>query len=126
MALDKIPTTMISNVTIVAGGNYISPSSLELSGAISLEVSFKGTFNASTNGGAKVEMFSDPTSANSSFTVGTYDEPLDAMDVAVSAGNTKSKPAQFKCSSKYVKFKVTNLGNQILTGVYVYALPQTQ
>ncbi len=126
MALGKTPTTMVSNQTIIAGGTYTSPSSLDLSGAISLEVSFKGTFNASTNAGARVEMFSDPTSANSSFTVGANDDPLDSMDISQAAGYTKSKPAQFKCSSKYVKFKVTNLGNQSLTAVYVYATPQTQ
>lgn len=126
MALGKIPVTMVSNQTIIAGGNYISPTSLDLSGAISLEVSFKGAFNSSTNGGAKVEMFSDPSSADQEFVVGAHDEPIDAMDIASAAGYTKSKPAQFKCSSKYVKFKVINLGNQSLTGVYVYALPQTQ
>lgn len=125
MALGKTPTTMVSNQTIAAGQSYISPASLDLSGAISLEVSFKGTFNASTNAGARVEMFSDPTSANASFTVGTLDEPIDAMDILKVSG-TKSKPAQFKCCSKYVKFKVTNLGNQSLTAVSVYALPQTQ
>jgi len=125
MALSKTPTTMVSNQTIAAGSTYTSPSSLDLSGAISLEVSFKGTFNASTNAGARVEMFSDPTSANSGFSVGVNDEPIDAMDISHVSG-TKSKPAQFKACSKYVKFKVTNLGNQSLTAVYVYALPQTQ
>lgn len=126
MVLSKTPTTMISNQTIIAGGSYTSPASLDLSGAISLEVSFVGTFNAAATAGAKVEMFSDPTSANSNFSVGSKDEPIDAMDIAAAAGYSKSKPAEFKCCSRYVKFKVTNPGTQSITGVYVYALPQTQ
>ena len=73
MALGKTPTTLVSNQTITAGGTYVSPSSLDLSGAISLEIGFKGTFDASTNAGARVEIFSDITGANSSFTVGTND-----------------------------------------------------
>ncbi|MEN6293569.1 MAG: hypothetical protein ABFD07_16340 [Methanobacterium sp.] len=126
MVLSKTPTTMISNQTIIAGGSYTSPNSLDLSGAINLEVSFVGIFNAATNAGAKVEMFSDVTGSNSSFTVGSHDDPIDAMDVAVAAGFSKGKPAEFKCCSRYVKFKVTNLGTQSITGVYVYAIIQAQ
>lgn len=123
MALTKNAYILVSNQTIAASRTYISPSSLDLSGAINLEVVFKGTFNSSSSAGAKVEMFSDPT--NSSFTVGTNDEPIDSMDISKVTG-AKSKPAQFKCSSRYVKFKVTNLGNQSITGCYVYAVTQTQ
>lgn len=126
MVLHKTTTTVISNQTIIAGGTYTSTASLDLSGAINLEVSFVGTFNASANAGAKVEMFSDPTGADSNFTVGSKDDPIDAMDVAHAAGYTKSKPAEFKCSSVYVKFKVTNLSTQPITGVYVYAKIQAQ
>lgn len=125
MALGKTPTTLVSNQTITASGTYVSPSSLDLSGAISLEIGFKGTFDASTNAGARVEIFSDVTGANSSFTVGTNDDPVDAMDVSHVSG-TKAKAAQFRCCSKYIKAKVTNLGNKSMTGVYVYAIPQTQ
>lgn len=125
MVLTKNTYTLISNQTITTGtsGYYISPSSLDLSGAINLEVIFKGTFNSSSAAGAKVEMFSDPS--NSAFTVGSNDEPIDSMDVSKVSG-TKSKPAQFKCSSRYVKFKVTNLGAYSITGCYVYAVVQTQ
>lgn len=123
MVLTKNAYTTVSNQTIAAGASYTSPSSLDLSGVINLEVVFKGTFNSASSAGAKVEMFSDPT--NSSFTIGTNDEPIDAMDISKVTG-AKSKPAQFKCSSRYVKFKVTNLGNQSITGCYVYAVIQTQ
>ena len=125
MALGKTPTTLVSNQTITAGGTYVSPSSLDLSGAISLEIGFKGTFDASTNAGARVEIFSDVTGANSFFTVGTNDDPVDAMDVSYVSG-TKAKAAQFICCSKYIKVKVTNLGSKSMTSVYVYAIPQTQ
>lgn len=126
MALSKTVTTMISNQTIPANGSIVSTNSIDLSAAIDFEIGSIMKFNSSSNAGARVELYSDPSGANVNFSVGVNDEPLDAFDVSLKAGYTKSKSEQMKRCSKYAKVKVVNLGNQSITGVYIRAIIQTQ
>lgn len=126
MALTKNPQTLISNVTIASGSSNTSSGSVDLSGAIDFAIGYTMTFNSSATGGARIELYADPTSANPSFTVGTYDDPFDTADIERDNGHTVSGMVIMNRSAKYVKAKVVNSSGQSLTGVSIYATVQTQ
>ena len=67
------------------------------------------TFNASATYGARVELYADPQDASASFSIGTYDTPIDSEDIAVSKGNTVSGNVQMNWAAKYVKVRLVNV-----------------
>lgn len=126
MALAKTPTTLLSNVTVSAAGTQTSTSSLDLSSAISLAIGFTMTFNASATSGARIEVFADPTGANTSFSVGSYDDLIDSWDIPVDAGHTVNGAVQLNHSAKYVKVRLKNLdAGYTITAAYLYGIVQT-
>ena len=126
MALSKTVTALVSNQTCPASSSIVSSVSVDLAEAIDLEITSTMTFSSSTNAGARVELYSDPTGANASFSIGARDEPLDAFDVQNAAGYTKNKAEQMKRCSRYAKVKVVNQGNQAITGITIRAIVQKQ
>jgi hypothetical protein len=126
MAITKTPTTLVSNQTVSAGGTYTS-GTIDLTSCIDFAIGYTMAFAGSAALGARVEIFADPTGANSGFSVGTYDDHVDSYDIAVDAGHTVNGLAQFNRSAKYIKIRLTNLSGSVsITGVYLYAIVQAQ
>ncbi len=125
MALSKTVTTVLSNVTAAAGSNSSASSGIDLSTAVDFGIGFKMTFNASATAGATIELYADPTGSNSDFTIGTYDDPADAGDVAVDAGHQVQGFIPLNRAAKYTKARVKNLdGSYSITGIYLYSIVQ--
>lgn len=126
MALTKTPQTMISGATVAAGSSAVSAGSVDLSGSIDFGVGYVLTFNASATGYARLEVYADPTASNPSFSVGSYDDPVDSYDIQVDAGHKVSGVVPFTRAFRYGKLKITNSTGQSLTGVSLYAIVQSQ
>lgn len=126
MALSKTPSTLISNQTVTAGNSVSAASSLDLSAAIDFSIGFSLTFGAATTGAARIELYGDPTGANSAFAIGSYDNPVDSYDIPLSASHTVSGVIPFNRSAKYVKARLVNTSNQSITGAYLYGIVQGQ
>ncbi len=125
MALTKTVSTIASNVTVAANTLGAASTGVDLSGAVDFGIGYKMTFNASATLGATIELYADPEGADVDFTVGTYDDPTDAADVAVDAGHQAMGFIPLSRSAKYVKAKVRNLDTgQSITGIYLYATVQ--
>jgi len=114
---------MIDNQTIVGSGNNVSIASIDLSGVIDLSIDFVITFNAATNNGARIEMYSSPIDPE--FTIGSIDDPCD-VGIVNNISGTKKGSFKFQHSPKYAKFKVVNLGNLAITACSIWATPQKQ
>lgn len=126
MALVKTPTTLLNSVTVAASGVQDSAASLDLSAALKLNIGYTLTFNASATAGARIELYTDPTGANSSFSIGTYDDLIDSWDIAVDAGHAVNGSVRMDDSAKYVKVRLRNLDTgQTITGASLYGTIQT-
>ena len=126
MALTKSRQVLISNATIASGSSLVSSGSVDLSGAIDFGIGYTMAFNASATGDARIELYADPSGANSAFSVGSYDDYVDAWDILKDPGHTVNGFCQFNRAPKYAKVKVINTTGQSLTGVYIYAIVQAQ
>jgi hypothetical protein len=125
MALTKTISTIQSNVTVAANTLGAASTGVDLSGAVDFGIGYKMTFNGSATLGAVIELYADPEGAAVDFTVGAYDDPADAGDVAVDAGHQARGFVPLNRSAKYVKAKVRNLDTgQSITGIYLYATVQ--
>jgi hypothetical protein len=109
MALSKTPTRVIDNQTIGNNNKVDQATGTDLTAAINLKVGYSMTFNASATAGAKVELYADPADASASFSIGTYDVPIDAEDIARSVGHTVNGSVQMNWSAKFVKVRLVNL-----------------
>jgi hypothetical protein len=128
MALAKTPQTLISNTTITTSTPAVSALSVDLSGAIDFAIGYTISFSASaiSTGYARIELYADPTGANPSFSIGSYDDPVDSYDIQVDAGRTVNGVVQMNRSGKYAKVRVVNSSGQSITGVNIYAIVQAQ
>lgn len=127
MALAKTATTLINSVTVAASGVQDSAASLDLSAAIDLAIGYTMTFNASAGTyGARIELFADPTGANSSFSIGTYDDCVDSWDIPGDAGHTVNGLVPMMKCGKYVKARIVNLStSQTITAATLTGIVQT-
>lgn len=127
MAITKTPTTLINNVTVAAGGSSDSTNSLDLSAAIDFSIGYSLAFNASAGtNGARIELYGDPTAANSSFSIGSYDDVIDSWDIAGDAGHTVNGVIPMQKCGKYVKVRIVNLSSSYtITGCSLYGIVQT-
>ena len=126
MALTKSVTSLISNVTIVAGGSVVSDDSIDLSEAVDFGIGVKATPNGSATACVTVELIADPRSIDPTFPVNDYFTPVDAGDLDLYAGHVCQGFFPMNRSAKYVKVRVKNNdATYSVTAVSVYALVQT-
>lgn len=126
MAIATTPTTLINNVTVAASGNQDQATALDVGAGLRLDIGYTMTFNASAAAGARIELYGDPTGANASFSIGTYDNPIDSFEIPVSAGHTVNSVIRLEKAGKYVKARIVNLSSSYsITGASLYGLLQT-
>lgn len=125
MALSKTATKIIDNVTVAASSYSSESTGVDLSDAVDYAVGYQMTFNASAVNGARIDLFADSSGASSSFSIGSYDDPVDSGDVAADAGHTVNGVIQLNRSPKYVKIKVYNLDTVSITACSIWSIPQT-
>lgn len=128
MALSKSGTKIIDAVTVAATSYSSESTGVDLSNAVDFAIGYTMTFNASASLGARIDVFADPTAASSSFTIGSYDNPLDSADIVPTStqkGHVVSGVVQMNRSAKYVKVKVYNLDGYSITSCSVWSIPQT-
>lgn len=109
MALTKTASNVINNQTIAASSSATQATGTDLTSAINFKVGYTMTFNASATYGARIEVYADPQDAAASFSIGTYDNPIDAEDILVSKGHTVSGSFQMNWAAKYVKVRIVNV-----------------
>jgi len=126
MALTKIPTTLFDNITISGRTSASASATIDLTDAVDLFIGYTLTFDAAADAGATIYLFADPSSSNTSFVVGSYDNEIDKwpIDGDSKKGHTVSGGVRMDHSAKYVKVKVFNHDTVSITGCSIWAAPQ--
>lgn len=123
MAITKTATTVFSNQTVSGYSSTTGSSSIDLTTAIDFAIGYTLTFPASGSG-ARIDVYADPTGANSGFSVGTYDDPIDSYTITHDNSHTVNGMIPMNKAAKYVKIKLANLSSSNITGATLTAIVQ--
>lgn len=127
MAIGTTPTLLINNVAVTAGGVHDQETVLDVGAGLRLDIGYQMTFNAGAGtSGARIEIYGDPSGANSSFSIGTYDDLIDSFEIPGDAGHTVNGVVPVIKAGKYIKVRIVNLSSSYaITNAFISGLLQT-
>lgn len=129
MALDKIGTKVLDNVTVAAQSYSATASSyFDLSDAVDFAVGYEVTFNSAASLGIRIDLFAEKAFTTPDFTIGSYDNPVDSIDVVPNLnqkGHVVAGVVQMNRCPKYGKLKIYNYDSVSVTACSLWVAPQT-